>query len=86
MLQRDDHRCTVGLSGCYVVADQVDHVVQVADGGSNEKSNLRTVCNACHRKLTARNGSRAGVGQAAPPPPAARPTPPPALPRTIYVS
>ena len=38
---------------CGRPATDVHHVVAAADGGSDDRSNLRAVCNPCHRRLTA---------------------------------
>ncbi|MBI2764838.1 MAG: HNH endonuclease [Chloroflexi bacterium] len=47
MLERDGHRCVAcGVTG---VRFEVDHVVPLAAGGSNEPANLRTLCIPCHR-------------------------------------
>jgi len=32
---------------------EVDHIIPVIEGGSNELSNLRTLCRACHQTQTA---------------------------------
>lgn len=47
-LARDDYRCgncgsTVGL--------MVHHIVPLSKGGTNSLSNLRTLCEECHKKL-----------------------------------
>jgi 5-methylcytosine-specific restriction protein A len=44
---------------------EIDHIVERADGGTDEPSNLRTLCVACHadktkRAARARRMSRAG--------------------------
>ncbi|WP_369294040.1 HNH endonuclease [Tepidiforma sp.] len=48
VLERDGHRCVAcGVMG---VSLQVDHVIPIAAGGSNEPCNLRTLCVPCHRQ------------------------------------
>lgn len=49
--------------GCVWVPsrDQIDHEVPLEQGGSNEDSNLRPLCDECHKAKTAREASiRAG--------------------------
>lgn len=59
---RDSWRCVLcGVRG--VERDEgdgdrvleVDHLVEVADGGDNSLANLRTVCRECHRSKTTAN-------------------------------
>ncbi len=38
---------------CPARATDVDHIVAVADGGSDDRPNLRGLCNPCHKKHTA---------------------------------
>jgi hypothetical protein len=50
-LTRDGYRCgNCGASGPDV-ALHVHHIVPLSRGGSNQLSNLRTLCNACHRQV-----------------------------------
>ena len=59
VLERDGYRCRACgklghddrtmLDGDYL---EVDHVVEVADGGDNSASNLLTKCRECHRAKT----------------------------------
>lgn len=37
---------------------EVDHVVELADGGKGDLSNLQTLCVACHARKTAENRRR----------------------------
>lgn len=37
---------------------QVDHIIPVIEGGSNESANLRTLCEACHKIETAKLAKR----------------------------
>jgi 5-methylcytosine-specific restriction endonuclease McrA len=39
---------------CYAVADQYDHVIPLARGGTNWPSNLRPACGPCNQKKWAR--------------------------------
>lgn len=44
ILYRDAYRCALCPRG----ASEVDHVVPVADGGTDDPSNLRSLCHSCH--------------------------------------
>ena len=37
---------------------EVDHILPLADGGSNELDNLQLLCSSCHRAKTSRENSR----------------------------
>jgi len=52
VLERDGYRCT-GCGGIGVKFE-VDHIVPLAAGGSNEPENLRTLCIHCHASRTRR--------------------------------
>jgi 5-methylcytosine-specific restriction protein A len=55
-----DPDCQLALPDvCTGRSAQVDHILPVSEGGSDEASNLRGVCKACHRKRTARQGLEA---------------------------
>lgn len=45
VLTRDGQRCYL----CGAHATQVDHVVNVAAGGSHDPDNLAAICEGCHR-------------------------------------
>lgn len=45
VLHRDGWQCTRCGSRQRL---EVDHVVPLADGGTDDKDNLRTLCRACH--------------------------------------
>lgn len=47
-LVRDGHRCRT----CGAPANEVDHIVNVAEGGSDELENLQALCPPCHRRKT----------------------------------
>lgn len=49
VLERDSHRCQLRLPGCSGWAFEVDHIVPVAEGGSDRDINLHAVCAECHR-------------------------------------
>jgi 5-methylcytosine-specific restriction enzyme A len=55
------------LDGRHVASDEVDHIVSLANGGSDERSNKQGLCRPCHEaksaaeRLEARHGgSRSG--------------------------
>ena len=48
IFQRDGWHCQVQLSCCTGAATQIDHIVQLAKGGSDEDSNLRAACSPCN--------------------------------------
>ena len=61
ILRRDQWRCQI----CGGHASDVDHIVELVDGGSfYEPSNLRALCDNCHKAKTAqaRKLRREGVG------------------------
>jgi 5-methylcytosine-specific restriction protein A len=53
VLQRDRHTCQIRGPRCLVTASQVDHVVPVYRGGTDDMGNLRAVCIPCHNEVTA---------------------------------
>ena len=56
-LERDGYRCQRQLNGCLGRASQVNHVIGAeADPGHRH---LRSVCEPCHRKVTAQQGGGA---------------------------
>lgn len=49
-LARDGHRCQI--PGCISEANlTIHHIVPKSDGGSNDISNLVTLCEGCHRDI-----------------------------------
>jgi 5-methylcytosine-specific restriction endonuclease McrA len=44
VLHRDEHECVL----CGAPGSEVDHVVQLVEGGSDHPANLRTLCHDCH--------------------------------------
>lgn len=37
---------------CGTTASEVDHIISLRNGGTNEPSNLRALCKACHARKT----------------------------------
>ena len=99
VLKRDGHTCQLNLDGVCASRGQplppdrleVDHIREVAHGGTDDLGNLRTVCRPCHRRRTATDaGLSASEEFFAPAPPRPRRQPPPPqrpvqIPRTIYL-
>lgn len=56
-LQRDEHICQLHLPGCTFDATAVDHVINYAQGGTDDMDNLQSVCGPCHSKKTAREAA-----------------------------
>lgn len=49
VLTRDDHLCQACLSRDRVTpANQVDHIVPRAKGGTDDMDNLQSLCKPCH--------------------------------------
>jgi hypothetical protein len=46
------HRCTICAEKCF----EIHHIVELADGGSNEQSNLIVLCPNCHQHRYHRSG------------------------------
>ena len=59
VLKRDGYRCTNAECTTPRVRLNVHHRIERNDGGSDRMSNLRTLCQSCHSRLT--GYARAGV-------------------------
>jgi len=57
---------------CTGTADEVDHILEFADGGTDDDSNLRSLCIDHHRRKTAAHANRTRWSKAA----RRRPSPP----------
>lgn len=53
-LHRDGHRCT----NCGRPAHTADHILPVAEGGTDTLDNLQSLCDPCHKAKTAREAAR----------------------------
>ena len=52
-LERDRHLCQMCLKrGVYTTATDVDHIVPLAQGGSDAMENLQSLCHECHKQKT----------------------------------
>ena len=55
ILKRDSYLCQECLrNGKYQVAEDVDHIVPLTQGGTDDESNLQSLCHECHKIKTAR--------------------------------
>jgi 5-methylcytosine-specific restriction endonuclease McrA len=62
ILERDGHRCTVVRSDgtrCTAPAYAVDHLINVRAGGTEDDSNLASMCRWHHDRKTSAEGNRA---------------------------
>ena len=50
ILARDQWQCQIAGPYCTRDATEVDHVTPRALGGSDDPSNLRSVCHDCHKR------------------------------------
>lgn len=58
ILRRDGYRCMIQGQGCTQVADQVDHIVELANGGDKyDPRNLRAACAYCNQSRGAAFGN-----------------------------
>jgi 5-methylcytosine-specific restriction protein A len=54
VLSRDGFECQLRGPRCAVLATEVDHVLNVANGGTDDMSNLVSACTPCHRDKSQR--------------------------------
>jgi 5-methylcytosine-specific restriction protein A len=67
VLERDGGLCRVMGPGCARLASQVHHVKEVSAGGSDDLDNLISVCEPCHKHITAASaGGSKAVDQGGP--------------------
>lgn len=50
ILTRDAQRCQIRLDGCTGHATVVDHIQRLADGGTDDDTNLRAACADCNAR------------------------------------
>lgn len=59
VLERDSNLCCECLKqGRYVTATTVDHIIPKAHGGTDNLSNLQSLCDKCHKAKTAKERLR----------------------------
>ena len=56
-LQRDNHQCVIRGPRCTITATEVDHIISVANGGTDELHNLASTCHNCNTHKTAREAA-----------------------------
>ena len=57
-LARDGHQCQLRFPGiCTGYATEVDHITEVADGGTDTLENAQSSCRRCHARKTARHAA-----------------------------
>jgi 5-methylcytosine-specific restriction enzyme A len=60
VLKRDRNRCQLREPGCTGQATQVDHIVNVADGGAPlDPKNLQSACPTCNARKAGREATKA---------------------------
>lgn len=60
VLKRDRNRCQLDEPGCTGQATQVDHIVNVADGGAPlDPTNLVSACPTCNGRKAQREATKA---------------------------
>lgn len=61
ILARDNYTCQCcGRVGGRL---ELDHIVNVAQGGTNDKSNLQILCQSCHKTKTQSESTVGGIKQ-----------------------
>lgn len=61
-LQRDNYLCQICLAKGYLTpATEVDHIINKANGGTDDLENLQSICSACH-KIKTQTESHGGRG------------------------
>jgi 5-methylcytosine-specific restriction protein A len=65
VLKRSGHQCEVVVDGvrCPNVATQVDHIINVAEGGSHDLSNLAAICIPHHATKSKAEAARGRARQ-----------------------
>ena len=58
--QRQGYKCPICKKPLSAAWD-LDHVVRLADDGSNDADNLQMLCTSCHRTKTSRENAKAGA-------------------------
>lgn len=64
ILRRDKYLCQPCLeAGRITEAKDVDHIINKAQGGTDEPENLQAICGACHKAKTQRESMERGGGR-----------------------
>lgn len=69
ILERDGHRCTriTNSTRCTAPANDVDHIIPKSQGGTDDPSNLASLCSPHHAAKTSAEGNAAKQRQRRPP-------------------
>ncbi|WP_312715495.1 HNH endonuclease [Corynebacterium flavescens] len=73
VMRRDQGQCQKRGPRCTLVATEVDHIVSVAEGGTDDLNNLEAICSACHAPKTQAEAQRGRVRYSRKRPPQAHP-------------
>ncbi len=60
ILERDRYTCCACRT-ISVMDIEVDHLIPISQGGTDDPSNLRAMCRRCHATKTARESNRGGA-------------------------
>ena len=65
VLDRDNYQCVMCKErGLVVMAEEVDHIIPIADGGPDTMDNKQALCKTCHKaKTVEENRGRGGVNR-----------------------
>lgn len=58
VLRRDQNECQVRGPRCTETATAVDHIINHAEGGTDDPGNLQAICTPCHEDKTALEAGR----------------------------
>lgn len=58
VFQRDNHQCKGCGQTAKETALQIDHIIPIARGGTNDISNLQSLCKACNQRKSHRIDAR----------------------------
>ncbi|MDF0628268.1 MULTISPECIES: HNH endonuclease [Acinetobacter] len=59
ILERDDYLCLICKANGHVTeATDVDHIIPREHGGTDDPSNLQSLCSPCHKEKTAKQDSK----------------------------
>src|SRR4026207_773806 len=50
VMVRDHYECQIRLNGCKRKATQIDHIISLMDGGTDDLENLQAACAPCNKR------------------------------------